>query len=94
VKHYPTSITLTRTSAKLFKVGDRTSVGGRVAVVVAVDELRRVLTLAWRDAWYWRALRYLEADYDRTRDHALRVLAWLRGVSDRLLDFDPANSWP
>ena len=64
-------------SAWLFRRGDRVEVSGRIAVVKAVAGC--TATIAWRDAWYWRALWRVERVLRRTVS-ALRARITLPGA--------------
>lgn len=44
-------------SSHPYRPGDVLTVGGRRAVVVRAET--RWLTIAWRTAWYWRAIYWL-----------------------------------
>lgn len=57
----------------LFNTGDRIGVMGRRAVVKDVDA-HGTVTVAYRDAWYWRVLWKLQDDWWITRRR------WARGI--------------
>jgi hypothetical protein len=63
--------TVTLGSRDAFRKGDRALISGRPAVVTHADET--TLTIAWRDAWYWRLAWFLSDDWSRTVRDVRRV---------------------
>ena len=59
--------TLTLTSREFFRRGDRVTMSGRRAVVRRVCLNTDTLTIAWRDAWYWRLVWWCEDQVARFR---------------------------
>lgn len=52
--------------------GDRITISGRRAVVTHADGY--TLTVAYRDAWYWRVWWFVLDDWDKTKRHVRSLL--------------------
>lgn len=57
----------------LIRKGDRLIFGGRPAVVKAVESATR-FRFGWRDAWYWRLIDDLHADWHDAKRIVRRAL--------------------
>ena len=65
--------TITTCSRNIFRRGDRTLIGGHRAVVRIASDT--TLTIAWRDAWYWRLAWWCE-------DRVAQIVRFFRSTED------------